>query len=635
MAGAVARHTPARAGHRGRYPRPVIDALLVGAFVLYTLVVATRSRRQASEGLEAYFLAGRRLRAWESGLSMTATQYAADTPLLAAGLVATGGLFALWRLWIYGLAFLAFGFLLGACWWRAGIVTDAELCELRYGGRPAAWLRGLKAFYYGGLFNCVVLAMVLAATVRLAEPFLRFDLWLPAALFETVVGWVRAVGVPLAADPDAPGVWTRTASNLISVVSIYAFTVLYSATGGLRSVVRTDLGQLGVLGAATAGYAWVATDAAGGFARLAPALAEAVGERRAAELLALDPWGAAEVGGAFLGVLGLQWLVQMNSDGTGYLAQRCMACRSPRDARAAPVVFAFAQIFVRTLLWLPILVALLVLFPLGAAPSAAERELTFVQGIETLLPPGVRGLMLVGMLAALASTLDTHLNWGASYLANDLYGRAVSRALWGREASGRELVWVARLAAPAVMIVSLGVMALLGSIQAAWHASLLLGAGLGIPLWLRWLWRRTNAWGELAAIAVSAIAAPWLLATVDEEALRLLVMAGLGTGAAVAASLATRPEDEARLGAFYTRVAPPGFWGVREARARLWRGLFGTSCAAVTLFAGLLVAATALVGAPGPPGVPRGPWLAALSIAAVAAVPGWLRVLRGDPTPEP
>jgi Na+/proline symporter len=613
----------------------VIDALLVGAFVLYAAIVAARSRRQASEGLEAYFLAGRRLSRWESGLSMTATQYAADTPLLAAGLVATGGVFALWRLWIYGLAFLAFGFLLGACWWRAGIVTDAELCELRYGGRPAIWLRGLKAFYYGGVFNCVVLAMVLAATVRVAEPFLRFDLWLPDVLFGPVVDLVRAVGVPLASDPDAADVWPRTASNLISVVLVYAFTVLYSATGGLRSVVRTDLGQLAILGTATAGYAWVAADAAGGLGRLAPALAASVGEVRASELLALDPWGAAEVGGALLGVLGLQWLVQMNSDGTGYLAQRCMACRSPDEARAAPVVFAFAQIFGRTLLWLPIFVALLVLFPLGDAASAAERELTFVRGIETLLPPGVRGLMLVGMLAALASTLDTHLNWGASYLANDLYARGICRGLLGRDAGGHELVWVARLAGPLVMLVSLAVMAVLGSIQAAWHASLLLGAGLGIPLWLRWLWRRANAWGELAAIGASALAAPALLAGVDGEAARLLAMAAIGTGAAVAASLATRPEDAARLDAFYARVAPPGLWGTAEARTRLRVGLAGTVCAAVTLFAALVAAATLLVGAPAPPGVPRAAWIVGLLALALLAVPGWLGILRGGSRTAP
>lgn len=612
----------------------MIDLLWIGAFMIYALAVGLRSRKQAGRGLREYFLAGRQLSRWEAGLSMTATQYSADTPLLAAGLVATGGLFGLWRLWTYGIAFFALGFLLGACWWRSSVVTDAELCELRYSGRPAAWLRGVKALYYGGVFNCAVLAMVLVATVRVAEPFLLWDAWLPGALFEPVVAFTRSIGVPLAVDTSAPDVWVRSAANLISVIAIYAFTVLYSATGGLRGVVRTDLGQLALLGVATLAYAWFAQDAAGGLGSLAERLSETLGSARADRLLALDPWGAADVGGALLGVLGLQWLVQMNSDGTGYLAQRCMACRSPADARAAPVIFAFAQVLVRTLLWLPILVALLVLYPLGEAPSAAARELTFVQGIEDLLPPGVRGLMLAGMLAALASTLDTHLNWGASYVANDLYGRAWCRGLRRREASPRELVVVARLAGPLVMLVSLAVMASLGSIQAAWHVTLLLGAGLGVPLWLRWLWRRANAWGELAAIAASGLVAPLLLATLPNEALRLLVMAAVGTAASVLASLATPPEPSAHLDAFYERVQPPGFWGTRAAHRRLIDGLVATGAATVTLFALLVAGAGWLVGSPPPFDVSPGVWSGVLLLVGLMAVPVWLRRIREPDRPR-
>ena len=146
----------------------MIDAALVLAFMVWALGVGLANRRRASRDLESYFLAGRSLSGWESGLSMAATQYAADTPLLAAGLVATGGVFALWRLWSYGIAFLLLGLLLGAAWWRVGVLTDAELCEIRYSGRPAAWLRGVKAAYYGLVFNCAVLAMVLAAAVRVA-----------------------------------------------------------------------------------------------------------------------------------------------------------------------------------------------------------------------------------------------------------------------------------------------------------------------------------------------------------------------------------------------------------------------------------------------------------------------------------
>jgi Na+/proline symporter len=608
----------------------VIDAALVGAFVLWALWVGLRSRREASRDLESYFLAGRKLSAWESGLSMAATQYAADTPLLAAGLVATGGVFALWRLWSYGIAFLLLGLLLGGAWWRARVLTDAELCELRYGGRPAAWLRGIKAVYYGLVFNCAVLAMVLAAAVRIAEPFLPWHEWLPAALFAPVEALVRWVEVPLTADPEPSLLWTHTASNLISVVSIFVFTLLYSATGGLRSVTRTDVGQIAVMTLATALYAFFAVRAVGGIDALPDALSRTVGAPRARELLSFDPWGAAEAGGALLAVLGLQWLFQMNSDGTGYLAQRCMACRSPREARVAPVVFAFAQVVVRSLLWLPIFVALLVLFPLAEGQSVAERELAFVRGIETLLPPGARGLMLVGMLAALASTLDTHLNWGASYLANDLYGRVLCGGLLRRRAGARELVWVARAASPLLMLVSLLVMASLGSIQAAWQVTLLLGGGLGVPLLLRWLWRRANAWGELAALVVSGIAAAALLGVEVSETGRLLWVAGLGTLAAVLGSLATAPESEERLATFYERARPPGFWGRPEATQALRRRLVVVAAAAGTLYAALLGLGVWIVGAPPPLGPSRPLFVGACLLLAAALVPIWLRELRRE-----
>lgn len=607
----------------------MIDLLLVLGFLVYALGAGLRARRAASQGLPEYFLAGRSLSSWQSGFSMTATQYAADTPLLAAGLVATGGIFALWRLWIYGIAFLLLGLLLGAAWWRSGVVTDAELCELRYGGRAATALRGVKAVYYGLLFNCAVLAMVLVAAVRIAEPFLRWHEWLPPGLLEPLVRLVEAVGVPLAVDPASPDVWAVTASNLISVAAIYAFTTAYSATGGLRGVVATDMGQLVLMAVGTGLYAWYAVAAAGGLAGLAEAVAASTGPARAAQLLAFDPTAAAEVGGAMLAVLGLQWLVQMNSDGTGYLAQRCMACSSDVGARRAPVIFAFAQVLGRSLLWLPILVALLVVFPPGAGEGVAEREFAFVRGIEMLLPPGARGLILVALLAALASTLDTHLNWGASYLANDLYGRLLCEAGLGRRPGPRELVWVARLSNPLLVVISLVVMARLGSIQAAWHVSLLLGAGLGIPLLLRWLWWRANAWSELGAIVASGVSAPFLLAGIDGEALRLLAIALVGTAAALLAALVAGPEDAARLDAFYERVQPPGFWRRPEARRRLARGLLGVAAASGTLFASLVGLGSWLVGGTPPPLLPqRGLWIAANLALAAALVPLWWPMLR-------
>ena len=227
--------------------------------------VGLRNRRQASKNLEEYFLAGRSLPGWKAGLSMAATQFAADTPLLVTGLVATAGIFGLWQLWIFGVTFLVLGFVLAGAWRRAGVVTDAELAEVRYGARPAAVLRCVKALYFGTIINCVALAWVLFAAAKIAEPFLLWNEWLPGELFQPVVGLVDAVGVPLTigglADPD---VWVKTANNLLSLVMILTVVALYSATGGLRSVVATDIGQIIVMTLGTLAFTTIVVSEAGG-----------------------------------------------------------------------------------------------------------------------------------------------------------------------------------------------------------------------------------------------------------------------------------------------------------------------------------------------------------------------------------
>ena len=210
------------------------DALIVAAFIIYSVSVGLRHRRQASQNLEEYFLAGRTLRGWRAGISMAATQYAADTPLLVTGLIATAGLFALWRLWVYGIAFLLMGFVLAVLWRRAGVLTDAELTEVRYQGNGAAVLRAVKAVHLGTVVNCTVLSMVLIAASRIAEPFLPWHLWLPAGLIEPLASLMERVDFLFTTLPVAhPDAWIYAANNMVSIAAIVAFTWLYSTTGGL------------------------------------------------------------------------------------------------------------------------------------------------------------------------------------------------------------------------------------------------------------------------------------------------------------------------------------------------------------------------------------------------------------------
>ena len=623
----------------------MIDLLIVGAFVLYSLASGLRARRQASESLENYVLAGRSLPGWKAGASMAATQFAADTPLLVTGLVATAGIFALWRLWVYALAFLALSFIFAALWRRSGVVTDAELAELRYGGRGALLLRLLKAVYYSTVINCVVLAMVLIAVVRFAEVFMPWHEWLPAAVYAPIVQAAAWSGIGLeTAVADLPPA-AATANALISLIVIALFAAAYATTGGLRSVVNTDAAQLVLALGGTALYAWIVMQAAGGLAEIPDRLAALYGQAEAARLLSWAPTSAGEALTPLLVIISLQWFFQMNSDGTGYLAQRAIACRTDKDARVAGLVFTWVQILLRSLLWLVIAAGLLIIFPFtpqdAAAPGfAAAREATFVTGIETLLPPGARGLMLTALLAALASTVDTHLNWGASYWANDVYGRLVCREWRGREPRPRELVTVARLSNVAILAIAFVIMLNLGSIQAAWSISLLFGAGMGSVLVLRWLWERITLSSELAAMAVSIIAAPlllfWLGTDPETEWIRLGAMALLSTAAAILVTFVTPPTPQPVLQAFYRRVRPPGWW--RKAAAEtgeegrrpvsaLGRGLTSTALTALSLFLLLAGLGQLLLPVPG-----AAPWLpAALALAGAALIPvWWYRAARPD-----
>lgn len=643
-----------------------IDILIVLAYIAYSIWSGFGGAKEAGENLEEYFLAGRLLPGWKAGISMAATQFAADTPLVVTGLVATAGVFSLWRMWIYALAFLFMALVLGPSWRRSGVITDAALTETRYGGRPAAILRGAKAIYFGLVFNCTVLGMVLLATTRITEPFLVWHQWLPSGLFDSMKNGVAWFGFPLTASGDpcgASGVcgaaieclknrcigdtqWIASTNNVISIGVIVLVTTLYSTTGGLRAVVQTDIAQFGIAIVSTIVYAVFVVLAVGGLGKLTtslvtmfPADRSGPGGMMASEIVAFTPGEAHNVGMTVVGVILIQWLCQINADGSGYLAQRTMACRSDADARNAGVIFTITQVLFRSLVWLPIALGLLILFPpnsqLVGTALASERESTFVRGIAELLPPGAKGLMITGMLGALASTVDTHLNWGSSYFTNDIYKRFIAKHVMKREPSPQSLVWVARLSNLGILAVALLVLPHMDSIQTAWKASLLLGAGVGVILVLRWIWWRMNAMGELMALIASLVLAPILLFVVVDDGTRLLLQAIGSTVVAVATALLTKPEDTERLREFYLRARPPGYWqpiaGAQSAndsrRLALNMGAaFGT---ALSLFCVLVGLGSWLIHSPPPEWFASSSgWIAINLLIGVGTIPVWIKLAR-------
>ena len=528
---------------------------IVGAYLLGTLVVGFLVAPAAGENRQSYFLANRNVPWWWAGASIAATTFAADTPLAITGLVATKGLSGnwMWLSWIGVHALVVVYF--AERWSRVGVYTDAELVSRRYSGAPASVLRAMRAGLYGVVFNCIVLGWVLRAMVKIVSPFFHWEQWLPGLFGAVASVWPSdaALGTP---------------SDAMTILVLLTIVGAYSTMGGIRGVILTDVFQLGLAIVGSAWFAWIAWDRVGGGAGVTTRLAALYGEDHAY----LDLWpslaggwaGAAQVGALGFGLyLLVESYANVPADGGGYLMQRLATTRSPRDARKAALTFLGIQYVVRVWPWFMVALAGLVLIPIGheatalggaAAAVGHDRELAYPVLMGVLLPKAVLGLVLASLIAAFMSTVDTHLNWGASYVVTDLFLRVRP------DASDRMQVRVARSS----VVVFAGVAALVSfgidSIAQAWQWIAALGATLGPPTVLRWLWWRINASAELGAMAVGLPVAFLLSLTDMPYELSLVAISGSSLLGVAAGTWFGRQTDPAVIASFVDTARPIGFW---------------------------------------------------------------------------
>lgn len=535
-----------------------LDVLVVGAYLLLALGIGFASRVRGDEGRESFFLADRALPWWWAGTSIAATTFAADTPLAITGIVASRGLAGNW-VWLSWLGVhAAVAVVFARRWWRTGVVTDAEFLSLRYAGRSAEWLRTFRALLYGVVYNVIILGWVLRAMGKIVQPLVDWSSWSPAliGIATRVLPAQSALGGP---------------EEAITVIALVALVAVYSTVGGLRGVVRTDLVQftLGLVGSIW--LAVVAWTHAGGRQGVRDGLVAAYAER-AAEWWQFLPsvssgWGSAIGFGAF--GLGAYLLVQsyanVPADGGGYLQQRLSAARSEDDAEKAALLFVVLQYGVRLWPWLMVALAALVIAPMGAesvalgdelgALVAADREMAYPALMLALLPSGVLGLLIVSLLAAFMSTVDTHFNWGASYVVSDVALR------WRPELTPRAQVAIARAALLAFSVASVLVAFQIERIEQAWRWVAVLGAALGVPTMVRWLWWRVTAAAELAGASVGLVVASALLITdtLSYEQ-QLVVISGASTVAMLLAIAVGPRADLATITRFMKVVGPLGWW---------------------------------------------------------------------------
>jgi Na+/proline symporter len=537
-----------------------LDWTVIGLYLVLALGVGIAVRRRAGRDRESYFLAGRSLPWWWAGLSIAATTFAADTPLAVTGIVATKGMSGNW-IWVSWLGVHAAVIVyFAARWRRSGVLTDAELVDLRYSGREAGWLRLFRAGLYGVVYNCIILGWVLRAMVKIVSPFFRWQEWLPGLVSVLEEIWPRSssLGSP---------------SEGLTIIALLAIVATYSSLGGIRGVIFTDLIQLAIALAGSVWLAILAWDSTGGGTSLVGSLETLYGPDHGYLDLLPDASGG-WLTGAGLGsfAFGVYLLVQsyanVPADGGGYLMQRLGTTREPSGARHASLLFVVVQYLVRTWPWLVVAVAALVLVPIGdettalggaASAVAGDREMAYPVLMAYLMPPVALGLMVTSLLAAFMSTVDTHINWGASYIVNDVLLRLRPRA------SNRLQVLVARLAvagfALAAVLVSFGI----DTIEQAWKWVAALGAALGVPTALRWFWWRVNAAGEIGAMVAGLGTALVLTVATDVGfEVRLVVISAASIAGLAAGMLLGPSTDPVVIERFAARVGPHGWWPGRR-----------------------------------------------------------------------
>ena len=504
-----------------------IDWIIIGIYFAVSLAVGIWASKQAGKDTKSFFLAGRSMPWWLLGVSMVATTFSTDTPNLVTDLVRQNGVSGNWAWWAFLLTGMLTVFVYANLWRRSGVLTDIEFYELRYSGKPAAFLRGFRALYLGLVFNVLVMGAVSLAAVKFGE----IVLGLP--------GWV----------------------TLAIACSI---TLAYSALGGIKAIIITDFIQftLAMIGSMWGMFYILGLPEIGGLSSL-------ITHGNVADKLALIPdlsdpnvWVP-----VLLVPLAVQWWASYypgaEPGGGGYIAQRMFSAKDESNAVGATFLFNVCHYALRPWPWILIALASLIVYPelsdiQKAFPNLPADKLghdVAYPAMLTLLPSGLLGLVSASLIAAFMSTMSTQLNLGASYLVNDFYHRFIKK-----DASEKQLVTAGRLFTVVSLILGGGLGLLLTSAGQAFTLLLMIGAGTGMIYILRWFWWRINAYTEIIAMVSSLIIAFYFNFVIVglEDWQKIVIGAVLTTCVWILATYFTPPDDDETLRNFVKKVNPGG-----------------------------------------------------------------------------
>ncbi len=506
-----------------------LDYFIIVLYMMFSLGVGVIFTRRAGKSVEEFFISGRALPWWLAGTSMVATTFAADTPLAVTGIVIINGIAGNWLWWSYALGGALTVFFYARLWRRARVITDVELIELRYGGKPASILRGFRALYLALPINCIIMGWVISAMV-------------------TVLHVSLGIG---------------TTQILIASIVI---TGIYCILAGLWGVAITDFVQFIIAMGGCIILAILAIGDVGGMSALKEKLISQFGGSH--EALNFIPSFKATGSIIYMPALAFitflcvtwwaSWYPGAEPGGGGYVVQRMASCKDEKHSLLATLWFQVAHYALRPWPWIVVALVALVSFPELRQPGANPNE-GFPMVMAKVLPPGLRGLLIVAFFAAFMSTLATQINWGASYIVNDFYKRFIHP-----DAESRHYTLVSRIATVVLLILGSLVSLRVKAVEDAWKLMLALGAGTGMVFILRWYWWRINAWSEISSMIASFVIATALYITKiplkDYEIILITAFASLAVWLFV--TFVTSPERPEVLERFY-RIARPGgvLWG--------------------------------------------------------------------------
>jgi solute:Na+ symporter, SSS family len=525
-----------------------LDWFAIVAYFAISLGVGLYYSRRAGSNIQEFFASGRSLPWWIAGTSMVATTFAADTPLAVTSLVVKYGLAGNWFWWAFAVGGMLTVFIYARLWRRAEVLTDVELVELRYGGRPAAVLRGFRALYLSIPVNCIVMGWVNFAMLKVLKV--------------TLLG--------------------NEMNDWVILFFCLGITGLYTMLSGLWGVAITDVIQFVLAMGGCIVLAVLAVRDVGGTAALQSRIVELYGSPQALSYLpdfhSSLAWMSLEMFLVYLFVLWwASWYPGAEPGGGGYIVQRMISCRDERHSLLATLWFQVAHYCLRPWPWLMCGLVALVKYPdlktKWLADPSFDPGVGFPMLMRDLLPAGLRGLLLVAFFAAYMSTLSTQINWGASYLVNDFYKRFIRP-----RADDRHYTWAARIASVLILVIGGAMTAFITSVDQAWKFLAALGAGTGAVFMLRWFWWRINAWSEIVAMVSSLVyylliqvavkvsqPGGWVDVLKVQE-YQTAIVAGLTVVTWLAATMLTVPETSEVLLGFYRKVRPggPGWAPVKQ-----------------------------------------------------------------------